>query len=315
MPHQVLQSSTQGFYVFADDAESFGDGLAGLSITVSLSKAGGTFSIVAPTITDLGGGVYWITPLAAHRDTLGEIAWRFTAAGAVIAPRIERVVKVNDQLTAWGANTVAADNAGIAAAKSAAEAAAVLLDALTELDDEQLRLTAKALELADVDLHPVLDAIAESEGVDTDRIAADVLAGLQSVKITRIGPEFDPETSTVTLIAGDDYLVENDSALTFGITLPGIDLAGATAVFSAEKTYEPVLMGTAELLDTETDQPKLRLSWTRAQTTAKPSDKYAWGAAIIDTAGLVKTIIGGPLILKPPAVNPAVVAKQLEATS
>lgn len=315
MPHQVLQASTLGFYVFADDAESFGNGLAGLSLTVLLSKAGGPFLAVAPAIADLGGGIYWVTPLAAHRDTLGEIAWRFEADGAVIAPRFERVGVVSDQTPAWGANTIAPDNAAIGDARIAAAAAAGVLEALTELDDEQLRLTAKALELAGVDLQPVLDAIAESEGADSAQIAADVLAGLESVQITRIGPEFDPETSTVTLIAGDDYLVDNDAALTFGLTLPGIDLAGATAVFSAETTYAPVLIGTAELLDTDTDQPKLRLTWTREQTLAKPSDRYAWGAAIIDSAGLVKTIIGGPLILKPPAVNPAVVAKQLEAAS
>lgn len=151
--------------------------------------------------------------------------------------------------------------------------------------------------------------------LDTDELVAGIVAGFQSanVQITRIGPEFDPATSTVTLIAGDDYLVENDAALTFGLTLPGINLAGATAVFSAEKTYAPLLPGNAELIDTDTGQPKLRLTWTREQTNTKPSDKYAWGAAIIDSAGLVKTIIAGPLILKPPAVNPAVVNKAIAA--
>lgn len=118
MPHPVLQSSTQGFYVFADDADAYGEGLAGLSITVSLSKSGGTFNTVSPAITDRGGGVYWIAPLAAHRDTLGEIAWRFTAAGAVIAPRFERVVAVNDQVAAWGVPAAvlaaATDSGGIA---------------------------------------------------------------------------------------------------------------------------------------------------------------------------------------------------------
>ncbi len=161
MPHPVLQSSTSGFYIFADDAEQYGEGMPGLTISVSLSKLGGPFLSVATAVIGLGGGLYWIAPLAAHRDTLGEIAWRFTATGAVIAPRIERVVAVNDQLAAWGANTVAPDNDGIAAGKAAAEAAALLLDALTELDEDQLRLTAKAIELADVDLQPLLDAIGE----------------------------------------------------------------------------------------------------------------------------------------------------------
>lgn len=212
--------------------------------------------------------------------------------------------------TAAQANSIATNTV---AARSAAEAAAVFLDSLTELDDDQLRLTAKALELADVDLQPVIDAINESEGADTAEIAAAVLAGLGSVQITRIGPEFDPETSTVTLIAGDDYLVANGSALTFAITLPDIDLANARAVFSAERTYHTLLPGSAELIDTDTDAPKLRLQWTRSQTNTKPNT-YAWGVAIIDAAGLVKTIIGGPLILKPAAVNPAVVSKVLEVS-
>lgn len=102
MPHSVSQSSTQGFYVFADDAEAYGEGLPGLTISVSLSKSGGAFNAISPTITDLGGGTYWIAPIAAHRDTLGEIAWRFAADGAVIAPRFERVVAVNDQAAHWG---------------------------------------------------------------------------------------------------------------------------------------------------------------------------------------------------------------------
>src|SRR5690606_16674883 len=75
---------------------------SGLSISVSLSKGGGAFNAVSPTITDLGGGVYWVAPIAAHRDTLGEIAWQFAADGAVIAPRFERVVAVNDQVAHWG---------------------------------------------------------------------------------------------------------------------------------------------------------------------------------------------------------------------
>lgn len=305
MPHLVLQASTDGFYIFADDADAFGEGLAGLNVTVLLSKAGGPFFAVAPAITDLGGGVYWIAPLAAHRATLGEIAWRFSADGAVIAPRFERVAAVNDQVAAWGANTTAPDNTAIGDARTAAAAAAGVLEALTELDDDdQLRLTSQSLT-------SVLDAIAESEGADTDRIAADVLAGLQSVKITRIGPEFDPETSTVTLIAGDDYLVENGNALTFAVTLPGIDLIGAKAVCSGSGDYLPIVPGTAELLDTDTDEPKLRLQWSREQTNVKPSCKYRWGAAIIDAGGKVQTIIGGPLTIKEAPVHTDVVAAAL----
>lgn len=146
--------------------------------------------------------------------------------------------------------------------------------------------------------------------LDTEELVADIVAGFEgaNVRITRIGPEFDPTTSTITLIAGDDYLADNGNAITFAVTLPGIDLTGAKAVCSASGNgYLPVIAGTAELIDTDTDEPKLRLQWSREQTSVKPSCKYRWGAAIIDAAGKVQTIIGGPLTIKDAAVHSDVV--------
>lgn len=61
------QNTADKFSVFFDET--------GLTITTSLSKAGGTFATVAPAITDAGNGYYIITPLAAHRDTLGVNSW------------------------------------------------------------------------------------------------------------------------------------------------------------------------------------------------------------------------------------------------
>ena len=43
-----------------------------------------------------------MTPIAAHRNTLGRCCWQFSATDAVIAPRFEKVVAVNDQLAAFG---------------------------------------------------------------------------------------------------------------------------------------------------------------------------------------------------------------------
>ena len=104
----VLQNTSRGFWVFADDASAIGTGMTGLTITAEISKGGAAFATVAPTITERGQGLYWVVPIAAHRDTLGETAWRFTATGAVIAPRVENVVAYDAQLTAVGA-AVAAD--------------------------------------------------------------------------------------------------------------------------------------------------------------------------------------------------------------
>ena len=69
----VFQNTARGFFVFADNASAIGTGLAGLTITAEISKGDAAFNVVAPTITDRGDGVYWVSPIAAHRDTLSLI--------------------------------------------------------------------------------------------------------------------------------------------------------------------------------------------------------------------------------------------------
>jgi hypothetical protein len=105
MEHSELQSTTRGFYIFADDSTAFGTGKTGLTISSTLAKASSTANSVSPTITEVSGGWYWVVPLAAHRDTLGRALWQFSASGAVIAGRVEKIILANDQLAAFGANT------------------------------------------------------------------------------------------------------------------------------------------------------------------------------------------------------------------
>ena len=80
----VKQNTAKPFSIFM--------GAAGLSVTATLSKNGGSFSSVSPTITDRSNGYYSITPSTSHRDTLGENAWLFSASGADDYPRVEQVV-------------------------------------------------------------------------------------------------------------------------------------------------------------------------------------------------------------------------------
>jgi len=140
----------------------------------------------------------------------------------------------------------------------------------------------------------------------------ELLAAISATALlTRLGPDFNPQTQTITLIAGDDYLASNHNALTFAITLPGIDLSEATVVYGAAGDYLPQIAGSATLIDINTDTPKLRLQWTRAQTRDKaPSSKYSWGVAII-VGNEVQTVIGGPLHLRPPLVPLDVVDEEL----
>lgn len=124
MLRSVLQNSTLGFYIFASDSATPTSGKTGLTIATTLSKAGALANSVSPTIAEIGNGLYFVAPISAHRDTLGEIAWQFAATGAIIAPRLEKVVAVNDQTVAFGTllagSYTAPDNVniGVAAAQS-----------------------------------------------------------------------------------------------------------------------------------------------------------------------------------------------------
>jgi hypothetical protein len=80
----VQQNSTRPFNVYF--------GVAGLTVTATLSKNGAAFNAVSLGIIDRANGYYSIAPIAAHRDTLGENAWLFSASGQPSLPRVEQVI-------------------------------------------------------------------------------------------------------------------------------------------------------------------------------------------------------------------------------
>jgi hypothetical protein len=83
--YTVQVSGTDPFHIYLG-----GSGYT--NFTTTLSKNGGTFNTVSPTITDRNNGYYKIEPIAAHRDTLGENAWLFAPSGYAPMPRVEQVV-------------------------------------------------------------------------------------------------------------------------------------------------------------------------------------------------------------------------------
>ena len=93
----VTQNTTKAFNIYFV--------VSGLTVTATLSKNGGAFNAVSPTITDRSNGYYSIAPIAAHRDTIGENAWLFSASGQPSLPRVEQVVLANVDAVAYGANT------------------------------------------------------------------------------------------------------------------------------------------------------------------------------------------------------------------
>ncbi len=56
--------------------------VTGATLAVTLSKAGGAFASISPTVTDRGNGWYSVVLTSAHTDTLGDFVLRITASGA-----------------------------------------------------------------------------------------------------------------------------------------------------------------------------------------------------------------------------------------
>jgi hypothetical protein len=67
-------------------------GKTGLTLTITLSKNGGAFSSISPTVTERGNGWYNIALTSAHTDTLGDLALHVSAAGADPTDRFDDVV-------------------------------------------------------------------------------------------------------------------------------------------------------------------------------------------------------------------------------
>lgn len=65
--------------VMEDSAGSF---KTGLTLTITASKNGGSFSSISPTVTELSNGSYKIALTTSHTDTAGELWLYITATGA-----------------------------------------------------------------------------------------------------------------------------------------------------------------------------------------------------------------------------------------
>lgn len=78
----LKQSTTRNLMVFLTSASDHVTGLTGATLSVSISKDGGAFSSISPTVTERGNGWYNIALTTAHTDTLGDLVLRATAAGA-----------------------------------------------------------------------------------------------------------------------------------------------------------------------------------------------------------------------------------------
>lgn len=78
----LKQSTAYNLMVLLVDAIDHITGKPGLTLSISISKNGSSFSSITPVITDKGSGWYNIALTAANTDTLGDLALTITAVGA-----------------------------------------------------------------------------------------------------------------------------------------------------------------------------------------------------------------------------------------
>jgi hypothetical protein len=78
----LQQATARTVMVLMTDAADHITGKAGLTLTVTASKAGGAFASITPTVTERGSGWYALALTSAHSDTAGDLALHITATGA-----------------------------------------------------------------------------------------------------------------------------------------------------------------------------------------------------------------------------------------
>jgi hypothetical protein len=78
----LKQSTARNVMVFLTDSTDHVTGLAGATLTITLSKNGAAFASISPTVTDRGDGWYSVALTTSHTDTLGDLVLHITATGA-----------------------------------------------------------------------------------------------------------------------------------------------------------------------------------------------------------------------------------------
>lgn len=88
----LKQSTARNIMIMMIDSADHITGLAGLTLTISASKNGGSFSTITPTVTDRGLGWYSLAMTTSHTDTLGDFALHVTGGAADPADTLMQIV-------------------------------------------------------------------------------------------------------------------------------------------------------------------------------------------------------------------------------
>lgn len=89
-------------FLMIDESDHF-TGLTGLTPTVTLSKAGGTFAAPSGSVSEVGNGWYKVAGNATDTNTLGPLVLHASASGADPVDAIFEVVAFDPQAIALGA--------------------------------------------------------------------------------------------------------------------------------------------------------------------------------------------------------------------
>jgi hypothetical protein len=89
---EIKQSSTTPLLFLFVDATDLKTPETGLTPTVTISKDGGAFATPVGSVTEVGNGIYKLTPTSGDTDTLRSLALHATAAGAHCSPMLFEVV-------------------------------------------------------------------------------------------------------------------------------------------------------------------------------------------------------------------------------
>lgn len=78
----LKQSTARDIIIFMTNGTDHVTGSTGLTLTITASKNGGSFSSITPTVTELSNGWYKLALTTSHTDTLGDFGLHITATGA-----------------------------------------------------------------------------------------------------------------------------------------------------------------------------------------------------------------------------------------
>lgn len=78
----LKQSTAYSRAILMVDSADHVTGKTGLTLTITASKAGGSFASISPTVTELATGWYKLALTTSHTDTLGDLALHITSTGA-----------------------------------------------------------------------------------------------------------------------------------------------------------------------------------------------------------------------------------------